>query len=83
MPPGPCTAYEELRKPGNCTTDTMLVTIDTATGHVEDVGETLPDLDAIVFDSFEPPPPPPPPPPPDTDGDGLPDASDACPTTSP
>jgi hypothetical protein len=74
------TLYGVRRGFGSCTTDTMLVTIDTATGHVEDVGETLPDLDAIVFDNFTPPPPPPPPPP-DTDGDGIPDASDACPTT--
>jgi hypothetical protein len=67
---------------GNCATDTMLITIDPASGHIEDVGETLSALDGIVFDSFQPPPPPPPPPPPaDTDGDGVPDASDACPTT--
>jgi hypothetical protein len=68
---------------GNCTTDTMLITIDTASGHIVDIGETLSELDGIVFDSFQPPPPPPPPSPPpaDTDGDGVPDSSDACPTT--
>ncbi len=74
------TLYGVRRSGGTCST-TQLITIDTATGHVAVVGDTLSDLDGIAFDNFTPPPPPPPPPPPDTDGDGLPDASDACPTT--
>jgi hypothetical protein len=67
-----------VRKSGGTCPQTQLITIDTASGHVAVVGDTLSDMDGIVFDSFTPPPPPPPP---DTDGDGVPDASDACPTT--
>jgi hypothetical protein len=68
-----------VRRSGGTCSQTQLITIDTASGHVTVVGDTLSDMDGIVFDSFTPPPPPPPPS--DTDGDGVPDASDACPTT--
>ena len=67
-----------VRKLGGTCSTTQLITINVASGHVTVVGDTPDDLDGIVFDSFTPPPPPPPP---DTDGDGVPDASDACPTT--
>jgi hypothetical protein len=82
------TLYGVRRGGGNCLTGTELITIDTDTGHVIAIGETLqvPDLDGIAFadpptTTQQPPPPPPPPPPTDTDGDGIQDASDACPTT--